>query len=167
MCSLKEFGVRALLWHLGAADPCTNLRLRKWCNGGTDRAQVRRAMVMVSSFSRDHRWMAFGTWDASVTVLDHRNADSSKPEQLSGHKGRILSLAFSPDSSFLVASDEDRRSVCRSVYLGFVRIDAFCIDLAVVLARWLRCHIAWRRLHHALYPDAVFAPPLHPWAYGV
>jgi WD40 repeat protein len=68
---------------------------------------------MESSFSRDHRWVAFGAWDASVKVLDRRNAGSSKPEQFSGHSGRILSLAFSPDSSFLVGSGEDRRSVCR------------------------------------------------------
>jgi hypothetical protein len=42
---------------------------------------------------------------------------------------------------------------------GFVRIDAFCIDLAVVLARRLRCHIARcrNRLRRALDPGAVFA----------
>jgi len=81
---------------------------RKWCNGGADRAQFRRATVMESSFSRDHRWVAFGAWDASVKVLDLHNAGSSKPEQFSGHAGRTFSVAFSPDSRFLVTSVEDR-----------------------------------------------------------
>ena len=44
----------------------------------------------------------------------------------------------------------------RPMYLVFVRIDSFRIDAAVVLARRLRCHIP-RRLHHALYPGAVFS----------
>jgi WD40 repeat protein len=69
--------------------------------------------VIGSSFSRDHRWVAFGGCDASLKVLDLCNAGSSKPEQFSGHSGRILSLAFSPDSRFLIASGEHRRSVCR------------------------------------------------------
>jgi hypothetical protein len=68
---------------------------------------------IASSFSRDHRWVAFGAWDASVKVLDLRDAGPSKPEQFSRHSGKILFLALSLDSSFLVASGEDRRSVCR------------------------------------------------------
>src|SRR5271165_6140500 len=66
------------------------------------------ATVMESSFSRDHRWVAFGAWDASVKVPELRNAGSPKPEQFSGHAGRILSVAFIPDSRFLVISGEDR-----------------------------------------------------------
>ena len=85
MCPLKEFGVRALLCDLGATDPCASAIARKWFNDGADRAQVRRATVMESSFSRDHRWVAFGASDASGKVLDPRNADSSEPERFSGH----------------------------------------------------------------------------------
>jgi WD40 repeat protein len=65
--------------------------------------------VIGSSFSRDHRWVAFGGCDASLKVLDLHNAGSSKPEQFSEHSGRILSLAFSPDSRFLIARGMDPR----------------------------------------------------------
>ena len=44
-----------------------------------------------------------------MKVLDLRNAGSSKPEQFSGHSGRILSLVFSPDSRFLIAGGTDPR----------------------------------------------------------
>jgi WD40 repeat protein len=64
--------------------------------------------VFESSFSPDHRWVAFGAWDASVKVVDLRKPGLFKTEEFSGHTGRILSVAFSPDSRFLVTSGEDR-----------------------------------------------------------
>jgi WD40 repeat protein len=64
--------------------------------------------VFESSFSRDHRWVAFGAWDASVKVVDLQKPGSFKTEEFSGHAGRVISVAFSPDSRFLVTSGEDR-----------------------------------------------------------
>ncbi len=66
------------------------------------------ALVMESSFSRDHRWLAFGAWDALVKVVDLGTPGSFATAELSGHTGRVLSVAFSPDSRFLVTTGEDR-----------------------------------------------------------
>jgi WD40 repeat protein len=138
-----EYGVRAHLWDLSAANPCDSRR--SFANGATAvqialssdarwaatanfdpdpkgrlwdlrtgaapklAAEVPfGARVFESSFSPDHRWVAFGAWDASVKVVDLRKPDLFKTEEFPGHTGRILSVAFSPDSRFLVTSGEDR-----------------------------------------------------------
>jgi len=64
--------------------------------------------VVQGSISGDQRWVAFGAWDNSVKALDLRKPISSKPAEFLGHTGRLLSVAFTPDSRYLVTTGEDR-----------------------------------------------------------
>jgi WD40 repeat protein len=64
--------------------------------------------VVQATMSGDQRWVAFGAWDNSVKVLDLRTPGSSKATEFLGHTGRLLSVAFTPDSRFLVTAGEDR-----------------------------------------------------------
>jgi WD40 repeat protein len=64
--------------------------------------------VVQSKFSGDQHWVAFGAWDNSVKVLDLRTPGASKAVEFLGHTGRLLSVAFTPDSRFLVTTGEDR-----------------------------------------------------------
>jgi WD40 repeat protein len=140
-----EYGSKAHLWDLRAADPCGSRW--SWDNGATAvqialsrdarwaatanfdykgtatgrlwdlragaaptlKAEVRfNGRVVASTISGDHRWVAFGAWDNSVKVLDLRTPGSSKAAEFLGHAGRLLSVAFTPDSRFLVTTGEDR-----------------------------------------------------------
>jgi hypothetical protein len=63
MCSLKEFGVRTLLWDLGAADPCANPR--SLANGAT---------AVQIALSSDARWAGTANFapDAKGRLWDLR-----------------------------------------------------------------------------------------------
>ncbi len=73
------------------------------------KAEVRfNGRVVDSTISGDHRWVAFGAWDNSVKVLNLHASGSSKAAEFLGHAGRLLSVAFTPDSRLLVTTGEDR-----------------------------------------------------------
>jgi len=64
--------------------------------------------VLQVAFSPDSRWVAFGSWDQTLKLLELTNPGTSKPIELIGHAGRISSVSFSPDSRWLVSASEDR-----------------------------------------------------------
>ena len=66
--------------------------------------------VLQAAFSPDKptRWVAFGSWDQTLKLLELTNPGTSEPIELSGNAGRIASVSFSPDGRWLVSSSEDR-----------------------------------------------------------
>ena len=64
--------------------------------------------VVQATFSRDNRWVAFGSWDRTIQLVDLKNSAVSQPTELAGHAGKILCTSFSPDSRWLTTGSEDR-----------------------------------------------------------
>jgi WD40 repeat protein len=92
------FDQKGKLWDLGGSEPKAIAELTF-----EDR-------VLQAAFSPDNptRWVAFGSWDQTLKLLELTNPGTSKPIELVGHAGRIASVSFSPDGRWLVSAGEDR-----------------------------------------------------------
>src|SRR5262249_8901591 len=130
--SVSEDGT-ARIW---GADPQTSLPVLR----GHDRS------VYPVAYSPDGQWIASGSWDGTVRLWDALTGDACAVLR---HPGvvRVRALAFSPDSSWLVAGgDEDNRLRLWDVATGTLRKEiqgpggrtlavAVCPDGAQIAAR--------------------------------
>ena len=92
------FDQKGKLWDLGGSEPKVIAELEF------------KDRVLQAAFSPDKptRWVAFGSWDQTLKLLELTNPGTSEPIELSGNAGRIASVSFSPDSRWLVSASEDR-----------------------------------------------------------
>ena len=64
--------------------------------------------VTTTAFSRDGRWAAFGSLAGDLAVFDLRTSGQMSPMIVQAHIGGVYSLAFTPDSAWLITSGGDR-----------------------------------------------------------
>jgi WD40 repeat protein len=57
------------------------------------------------AFAPDGKTIAWGTWEGPVHLVDR--ATGTELRQFTGHRGRVLGLAYTPDSKRLISGSED------------------------------------------------------------
>lgn len=68
----------------------------------------------IVKISKDDKWLAVAGEENYIQVFDLTNPNA-KPKKLYGHKGKIWSIAFSPDNQNLISSGEDSSILVRNV----------------------------------------------------
>ena len=87
---------------IGSTFDSTGSEIVTLWNGETTASFRHEAVVVAAAVSPDARLLATGGWDEAVTLW---SVETRKPIRvLSGHKGEIHVLAFSPDGRLLVSS---------------------------------------------------------------
>src|SRR5438876_762733 len=60
---------------------------------------------LVIAFSPDGKTIAWATWEGPVRLCDR--ATGQELRQFDGHRGRVLSLVFTPDGQHLISGSAD------------------------------------------------------------
>jgi len=76
--------------------------------------------VYALAFSPDSRYLAVGSADGGVRIVDLFASRESPPSHLYAHKDLVLSLAYSPDSRYLASGGQDREVRLYALREGFL-----------------------------------------------
>jgi WD40 repeat protein len=71
----------------------------------------------VMEISNDGVWLAATTFDGLIHLINLKSG-SNQPVVLSGHTGKIKSLAFTPDNDFLISSGTDKNVFLWNIMTG-------------------------------------------------